>query len=55
MKLATVITASPLTVRRDGDAVDVPAKPTAVTVAVDDRVLTVNLDSLIYVIARLTG
>jgi hypothetical protein len=52
MKLATVITVSPLTVRRDGDAVDVPAKPTAVTVAADDRVLTINLDSLIYVIQK---
>ena len=52
MQLATVISTSPLRVRRDGDAVDVSVKPTDVTLVADDRVLTVALDNLVYVVVK---
>lgn len=52
MRLATVIATAPLTVRRDGDGVNVAAKATNVTVAVNDRVLTVNVDNLVYIVVK---
>lgn len=52
MHLATVISVSPLTVRRDGDAVDVLAKETGVSVVADDRVLTENIDQIVYIIVK---
>lgn len=54
MKLASVTGTSPLTVRRDGDTKDVPAVPTSVTVAANDRVLTETLDNRVYVIVKVT-
>lgn len=55
MQVGTVIAAAPLRIRRDGDSVNVPAVATDSALHGGDRVLTENVDNIVYVVAVLGG
>lgn len=51
--VGSVVLTEPLLVRRDGDSVDVPAKPTSVVVVAEDRVIVANIDQKVYILAKI--